>query len=183
MATNKDYIQHGIKWGILMVLVTSTIHYAFYFTNMKMTLNFKWLLIIMLLNIAILAITGISARKIGGGFLSFKNAYICLVIAIAISSFVSTTADFIIKNVNPALAEEEKAKIIENTAEWMEKFGTPEEEMDKAISKMEEEDATPSIMKSVSRFFWGTIIMSLFALIIAAIVKKKPKEPILQTTE
>lgn len=183
MATNKNYIQHGIKWGAIMLLVTSTIHYALYFTNMKATLTFKWLFILILLNIVLLAITGISARKIGAGVLSFKNAFISLVIAIAVSSFVSTTADFIIKSAKPSLAEQEKAYTIENSVEWMESFGTSEAEIDNAITKMEEQDATPSIGKSVSRFIWGTIFMSVFALIIAAIVKKKPKETIPQTTE
>jgi tetrahydromethanopterin S-methyltransferase subunit G len=75
--------------------------------------------------------------------------------------------------IDPTLADFIKQESIEKMASFMEKFGTPAEEIDKAITKIEAEDMSMSPARIGKSFIFGILFSAVVALIIAAIIRTK----------
>lgn len=177
MNSNKPYIEHGIKWGLLAFLITGTLHFVFYLTNMEFALgNGRW--VILAITIVVYVFQGLFARKISGNGLKYGQAFLTLLFTAIVSSFLFLTTDFVVKNyVDPTLVDQEKIITIRNAEMGMEKFGMAQEKIDAAIDKMHEQDFTPTVLNSLGKLFWSVLFNSVLILIVAAFIKKKPREP------
>lgn len=173
---NKPYIDFGIKWGIIVAIIYIALHYTMLFAAPDFAFSGGQLIMLGLI-LALMVIIGLQARKIAGGVLLYKHAYIALLFVAIVSTFIFTAADFIVKNyVDTSLVETEKKLALEKTAKMMENWGAPEDKIDETMEEMQARDFKPTVISSLGRFVGGVVINALIILIIAAIVKKKPKD-------
>lgn len=113
------------------------------------------------------------AKHENEGFLEFREALkICFGIFV-LTTLGSTIVSYIIFNfLDRGFAESMKQLTIEKTQEWMVRFNVPQEQIDKQISKIINDDLY-SLGNLIKAFFQGCIVWFIFSLIIAAIMKKK----------
>jgi ABC-type antimicrobial peptide transport system permease subunit len=110
------------------------------------------------------------------GFLEFREALKISFGIMVLTSLFTTVFSYVLFNfIDTAFAESFMQVMVERTQKWMENFGTPQDQIDKAIKKMmtENQFSGPNLFKS---FMIGCIVSFLIALIIAAIVKKNKPE-------
>jgi uncharacterized membrane protein len=162
-------ISFGVNLGIILTVLT-VLAYAF-----SLELFTKWwfgiLSFLILLVISILSVR--AAKKAYPGLFTFKLAFTSYFLTILIGTFISTIASILIFNfIDPEAANTVKELTVDATREMLEKFGTPESEINKAISQMEEDDQF-SIVNQLKRYVFSLAFLSLAGLIIALIFKEK----------
>ena len=119
-------------------------------------------------------ISSVKARKLLGGFISFKNAFTAYFITILVALVISTIVNLIIFNVvDPDAALVLKEKIIESQMAMMERFGAPHESIDQAIAEMRAQDNMFSIGSIFKSLAYQLVGFSIVGLIVAAVVKRK----------
>jgi hypothetical protein len=177
METQKNrLIQHGLQWGLILALVNIAIQAISYMINKQWLVSFWLGGISLVINIILLIIPVIKYRKELGGYIDFKNAFfVCLLVYLG-SSLISTVFQYVLYNIiDPELSTYVKEKVLESTSSMMEKFGTPQEDMEKALADIEKQDFSQTPAKLGKQFLWGILFGGIISLIIAAILRKQPK--------
>jgi len=161
------------SYGLYLALVLSAltiIGYAVY-----LDLFTKWWFGIsqMLLVIVFGIVSAMKARKLMGGFISFKGAFTAFFITIAIGIVIPALLGLIIFNfVDPDAAMVLQEKIIESQTAMMESFGAPQESIDEAVRQMQAEENFFSIGNSLKSIAYQLVGFSIVGLIVALVVKK-----------
>lgn len=175
MNLNKQYIDHGVKWGLIQFLIVGVVFYIIYVINIEFAVGTgRWITIPF--SIALLIIQGAQARRFRNGGLKYGDAFKTLFIAGIVSSALMLTTDFIVKTASPSLAEQEKNITIEQTAKRMEDWGMEDDKIDEAIDRMQMQDSKPKITNTLLGLVFAAIFSAILALIVALVVKKKVKE-------
>ncbi|MCM4156525.1 DUF4199 domain-containing protein [Gramella sp. AN32] len=160
---------YGVYLGVALILITVII-YAF-----DISLMTEWYLIainfILILFLSILAVK--KAKKFSETLFSFKEAFSVYFLTIVIGLFIATIFSLILFNVvDPDAAETLKELSMEKQAAMMEKFGMPEDQLNEAMTKIQEED-TFSIKNIAISFASQLVFFSIIGLIIALIFREK----------
>lgn len=160
---------YGLILGLILALIT-----VFAYVFMLELFTKWWLLIVLLaLIIGIGTAAAVKAKKILGGFISFKNAFTAYFIAILIGTLISTIVGIVIFNfVDPEAAKTIQEINIENSREMMESFGATEADIDKAMERAAETDQY-SLLARLQQFVIGLVIYCVFGLIVALAVRRK----------
>ncbi len=162
-------ISRGVILGVILSLFT-VIGYAVY-----QDLFTKWwlLLVLFIVVVAVGISSSVKGRKLLGGYISFKDAFTCYLITVAIGTLISAIVGILIFNViDPEAAISIKEKSIETTVGFMERFDVPEEEIQKTVTQMEEQD-TFGIGTQVKNWFWGMLVYIIIGLLASLAVKKQ----------
>lgn len=167
-------IKHAVILGVISIALT-LVAYAVDYT-MLASMSFGFLSLAIYLGYGIYA--GINYRKEVGGFLEFGKAFQHGLIVFAISALFSTLFSILLYTVvDPELPAKIAEETIENTRAMMEKFGAPEESMDEALAKAEEDTINRFTISGLAMgYVWALIGCVIFALISGAIAKKKQPE-------
>ncbi|WP_411767045.1 DUF4199 domain-containing protein [Winogradskyella sp. A3E31] len=163
-------LNYGIYLGLIFAVLT-VIGYAVY-----LDLFTQWWFGIgsLLLIIVFGIISSVKARKLLGGFISFKNAFTAYFITILVALVISTIVNLIIFNVvDPDAALVLKEKIIESQMAMMERFGAPQESIDQTIAQLRAQDNMFSIGSIFKSLAYQLVGFSIVGLIVAAVVKRK----------
>lgn len=115
-------------------------------------------------------------KKENGGFLEFREALKISFAILVITSLASTIFSYILFNfIDPAFGESMTQVALEQQQRMLEKFGAPQEAIDKAVKDTLSRNlySLPNLFQT---FMFYCIAQFIFALIIAAIVKKKRPE-------
>lgn len=165
----KNSINYGVILGIILALITTLM----YVVNTE--LFTKWW--IGIITILIVIVTGIvstaKSKSLLGGFMSFKEAFSSYFITVAIGLLISTAVGILIFTVlDPELAEYLNERTLEITREFMEGFGAPEEEINKALADMEGKNNF-SMMNQLKSYVFGLVFQAVLGLLVALIFKKK----------
>ena len=165
-------VKYGLIAGFIGVLL-STLTYAMGVAYMA---NLWTGLLILVIIIVMYVILSIRIRKDAGGFITFKDAFIRIFIMCLIAGVIGAIYNIILNTlIDPELPQKLQVVIIEKTTSMMEKFGAPQEEIDKAIDKLQNEAANKfTVLSQLKGLAIMTIVSAIFALILAAIVKKNP---------
>lgn len=160
-----------IKMGLLIALmkiILSTVQYQFFLTSWGMTMAITVLSFI--LGALLLGVTGNMQRKAMGGYITIKEAFQCIFVAILIIVVLNSLYDFIyIKYIDPDMI----LKIKESSMGFAEKMGAPQESLDKMEKQFDEQSAEKTDLNKQFVGFLSQIVMySIVGIIIAAIVKK-----------
>ena len=100
MNNNKAYMDLGVKWGLIIGLVSCVIHFTLAYIDMRTALSVgTW--IGLAISITLLVIQGLKARKITGNGLPYNSAFTTLFFAILVSSFLFILTSFVIKKCFP----------------------------------------------------------------------------------
>lgn len=162
-------IPYGVYLGIVLVFIT-VFAYA-----IDLDIFTRWwfniINFIAVLVIAVLAVTKTKQTKQDG--FSFKEAFTSYFITVVIGTFISSIINLLLFNlIDPEAAGYIMEKTIEMTREMLEKFGTPREEIEKAVSELSGENQfSPANYARGYVFYLG--FYALIGLIVALIFRDK----------
>lgn len=166
-------MNHNLKYGLTLGLISVVFSLALLLIDYHL-LSSSWIGIIpIVINIIVLLVAGFELRKLHGGYLSFREAFVSTLTIIAIGAAISMVYSMLVYNVfAPDIADALHQDMINNTASMLEQFGAEDEVIDQAVAQIEAGNPF-----SVGNLFLGYIYNLIggliLALIIAAIVKKK----------
>jgi len=124
---------------------------------------------------------GITVRKERGGFGSFGDAFLAVFIISLTATFIFDTFGYVLyKVIDPGLTAFIKEKSIENTTAIMEKFGAPEEQIEQATKKMEDQDFTLTIKSELMHYAGQIAVGAILSLLIALFVRRGDEQPVIK---
>jgi hypothetical protein len=163
--------RYGLIYGLVgvLVFVLGTVTGLMDFSSLMSSILFG--LIGIAIGITVLVI-GIKAyRDEIGGFLTFGQAFGAAFGIMIIGTVVSTLGQYIYTNfIDPSFYD----TMAEQMQEMLERVGAPEDQIQMNIDKIKDSNSFFGILKN---FLTGSIFMTFFALIVAAIMKKQPESP------
>lgn len=174
MSSNKKYIQHGIKWGLIMGGIIAIIRNSIWLFDKEAAMSggskiIWWISLVIF--VVSLSFIGLQARKIAG-YITFKQGFLTLFLAILVHGIVNFAVSESITLANEtAIVEKVEEKREEMIEKW-EEDGMTDEQIETALSWFNM-FSNPS--KALMIFFLGGLMMNtLIVLIIAAIIKVNP---------
>lgn len=167
----------AINYGFYLAAILVSFTVIAYLINIELLVNF-WLVFLLLpiITITFGILSSAKAKGIQNGFISFKQAFSSYFIPIAVAMIISTIVSFILFNfIDPDTATMLKESVMDKTLTMMENFGTPQTEIDKVMTQMQEQDtfAIGTQIKSVAQ---GLIFYAVIGLLVALVMKKKNPE-------
>jgi hypothetical protein len=175
VSINTLSIRHGLLIGGILA-VFSIIFYVM--DPVLVYTNFIALLFIIAVAILLLVLLGIDIRKKIGGFWSFGQAYVSLIIMCVFITLVTSIVSFVLfKFVNPGLPTQVNDALMEVTKQRLEKFGAQDAQIAEALKPFtngeELAKLQPTFINEIRAFFIGLLVYAIIDLIIAACIKKK----------
>lgn len=162
----------AINYGIYLGLFLSLTSVLVYVINLELLTKWWLGIILFLVIIAFGIVSTAKAKSLLDGFISFKQAFSSYFITVAIGVLISMVVGILLYNViDPDAAIVLKEKIVESTTQMMEGFGAPQSEIDKAITKLQEQDQF-SIVSQLQSVAFQLIFYAVVGLIVALIMKK-----------
>lgn len=174
ISIKKSAITYGLILGVVLALMTTLM----YVLNTELFTKW-WIGILSFLVVIVVAIVSVAkAKGILGGVMSFKEAFTVYFITVAIGSLISTLVGILIFNIiDPDLAAFLQERTLEMTAEFLQKLGTPQVEIDKQMAKMAGQDNF-AIFSQLKNYVFGLAFMSVIGLLVALIFKTKNPNPL-----
>ena len=173
METKKTNV--GVTYGLISGLASVIFTLLLYLNGAKSFVSpIAYAGILIPIVIAVLA--GIKQKKIDSGYLDFAGALKVVFTTFVIGTIISIVFNYVLLNIidvpfREALTQESTEKM----QEWMAKFGTPQEAIDKATEESLKGN-NYSIGKQTLSGAFMCIFWFIVSLIIAAIIKKKKPE-------
>lgn len=173
----KDAVKtNASKYGLIAAAIGIAYTLIAYLANLELLVNPFAGIALWVVTLVILILSVGNTKKDFGGFISFRDAFSVFVLAYIINALVSTVFSILLfAVVDPGAAEDLTEMTVERSVELMERFGAPEEQIEDAVTSMEQGDQF-SIGNQIRTFFWGIIIYAIIGLIVAAIMKKDKPE-------
>ena len=162
----------AVNFGLYLGAVLAAVTVIGYAVDLAILVQW-WLAILLLLVIVIFGIisTG-KAKKIMGGFISFKEAFTSYFITIVVGVLISATLSYVLFNfVDPDAAVQMKQQIIDNTVNMMEGFGAPPDQIAQQVEELEQQDQF-SITATLRSLAFQMIFYIIIGLIVALVMKK-----------
>ena len=169
----------AIKNGLLIGLIVIVLNIVYYFIDPLFAFTNTWVGIFsFVLLIVLLVVLGLDIRKKIGGYWSFGEAFMSLIIMVAIVILLSTIYSFILfKFVDPQLPAKATAALLEKTTAMLNKMGLDQSKIDASTESFKngemEAKMQPTLKNELVAFGTGLLIYGVISLIIAAIIKKK----------
>ncbi len=166
-----------LRYGAIGFMVMCIISFLSYFFYRQLFGSFYMQIAIGLLffgiSIFIPIWGGISFRKESGGIISFKDAFIAVFIIYAVSSLGSSCMQYLIPNVIDTEYPEQLLQLIKTTtADSMEKFGAPDEQIEETMEGFTLEKFKPTLLETAKTFGFYMLFGIVLSLIIAAFIKR-----------
>ena len=164
----KSAANYGIMLGVTLALITATIY------AIKLELLTEWWIgiITFFLAIAISIVSVAKSKSLLDGFISFKQAFTSYFITIAVGLLIAVVVNILIFVViDPDAALALKEQIIEVTVSMMERFGTPDEAINEAVEKLENENSF-SVGSQLQSYIIQLLIYAVPGLLVALIMKR-----------
>ncbi|HLO81917.1 MAG TPA: DUF4199 domain-containing protein [Chitinophagaceae bacterium] len=164
-----------LQYGLISALVSLLVFVLMYIGGTEV-IGSPFALATWFIPIIIVVLALRRAKKENNGFLEFREALkisfgvlVCSTLATSIFSYL------LYHYIDPAFGERMVQLTMEKSQQFMEKLGTPQDAIDKAVKEMTFENLF-SFKKVFQGFMFGCIFNFIVALIIAAIMKKKKPE-------
>ena len=139
-----------------------------------------WSLLSLVAIFGLLTYLTIQIRKEEGGFMTYSNAFMLLVISYAAMSVVYFLYTYILYNfVDVTLTEKQFEYSKDAAIKMMEKFNTPDDAMEEALAKMDaDKDPDQFGLLGIAKMFVisSVIVSGLVNALLALIVRKKRPE-------
>lgn len=160
-----------VKMGLLIAIVKivlSTVQYQFFLSSWGMTMLLSTLSF--LAGVFLLYLTGKQQRDALGGYITIREAFSAIFIAILVTVTLNFIYDWVyITYIDPSMLE----KIRESSISAAEGWGAPQEQLDKMAEQFDEQEKEKGkISSQLVSFFSQIVLYSIVGFIIAAIVKK-----------
>lgn len=166
-------IKYGLIGGILMVVLLMLIYLV---APAKLASMITMVVYVPVLFCMIWG--GITYRKEVGAFGSFGEAFLAVFIISVISTLIFDTFGYLLYAViDPDLPAYIKDLSLQNTAEMVEKFGGSDEEVEKALKRIEDTDFTPTLKSTLIRYASSFAIGAILSALIALFVRRGDRQP------
>ena len=163
----------GLNYGLIMGLVLTLLTVIFYVVDISLFTSLWILLLNFLIILAFGIIAAASTKKLMDGFPSFKQVFTTYTITMAVGLLISTLIMIVLFNfIDPEAAETVKDLSIEQSVEFMERFGAPESEIQKQIAVIQEQD-TYGIGTQLKNYVFFLAFMLVIGLLVSLIFRKK----------
>ncbi|MEX2336047.1 MAG: DUF4199 domain-containing protein [Fulvivirga sp.] len=172
-------LEDGAKAGVIIAAINILLTVIMYVIDPTIMANWWVGLLILALFFILVVVYGIKYRKSLGGYLAFGKAYLHGLSALVVALLVGMIFNILLYTViDPDLAGVITDASIEKTSEMMRNMGAPDDAIDEALGKMEQDmPARFTLLGFVKQFGIGIIVSAIVALITGLIVKKnKPIE-------
>lgn len=177
--TLRDFV---LKWGLIIGLAQCTVSLISYLMGLEWMVSFTFAFLNILVFIGGPVYAAIQWKKQQGGYLPFKNAFLVIMIVFAASGFVLLGYNVLMYTViDPEIPGQIKEAVAEKTFNMMERFGAPEESIEKAMEEIENAEMEYTPANLVKGYFTSWIWGAVIALIGAAIIKKN--KPVFDETQ
>jgi hypothetical protein len=177
----QSILNQGMRFGLIMGFVQVAATLLLYIINKNLLVDFKILALLMVINIALMVWPVRNFKRANNNTIDFKNAFFICLLTIAGGTLVGIVFNYVLYNIiDTGLADFIKERTIEKTVGFMERMGTSQEDIEKAIAPIEEQDFRMTPAKLGGQYIQAIIFGAIPALIIAAILrtKKKPLDEI-----
>lgn len=165
-------LNYGLYLGAFFAVITAII----YAVNLDLFTAWWLGLLFFVIAIVVGVMASLKARKLLGGFISFKDAFASFFITMVVSTLIGTLVSIAIFTfIDPDAAQHLNEKILVMTKETMERFGAPQESIVEAIEEARKKDNF-SVQSQAVGMLWRFLIYAIFGLIVALIVKKNDPE-------
>lgn len=174
MENKPTIMNQGLKFGLINGFIQIAIYTLLYILDKNLLVDFKVLLGVLVINITLMVWPVRDYKKINGGVITFKDAFfICLLTIVGGSLLIIVFNYFLYNVIDPGLADFIKEQSIEKTVGFMERMGVPQEEIEKGIARIEDQDFKMTPSKLGAQFLQTVLFGCIPALIIAAILRTK----------
>ena len=178
METKNSLFSSALKSGLIIGVVSIVVFLIMYVADIKPVGIMTPILILLFsvgISIIVLVVYFKKYRTSIGGFISFRDAFLYCFIAFTVSVIISQFFSYLfILLVDP----EYYKNIMEAQKTWMENYlagKMPEEQMTQQLDKLDEQTAKMGTFPTLLKNLLGSIIVGgIIALIVGAIMKKKP---------
>jgi hypothetical protein len=166
----------AINFGLLIAALSIAYSLIAYVSGPEMMTNWWAGILMIFVSIGLTVFAVSKARSEMGGFISFRDAFSTYFLTMFIATALSTLFAILLMNVvDPGYAEEVRQLTMDKTLEMMEKFGTPEEAIEKAMQDMEDNNQF-SAYGQFKGFLMTLMLGAVIGLIVGAIMKKNNPE-------
>lgn len=171
-------LNHALRWGLIVGLTSGILSLLLYTVDYSLLADWKVGLSMFALYIGLTIYAGIQFRKETGPYLSFGKAFQYGFIVFACSGLLATAFNILLFQViDTDLAGKVTEVAVEKTAEMMNNFGAPADQIDKAIDDTRDRMTKQYTMAGQLKGYGIIVIVSaVFALITGLIVRKS--EPV-----
>jgi hypothetical protein len=179
METKNTLFSSALRSGLILGAVSIVAFLIMYVGDIKpvgIFVPIMILLVSMAISIVILVIFLKKYRVSNGGFISFRDAFLYAFIAFAISVILYQVFNFaFIQLIDP----EYNKTIMEAQKTWMENYLSgkmSDDQITEQLDKLDEQAAKMGTFSTMLKnTFWSIIVFGIIALIVGAIMKKKPE--------
>jgi hypothetical protein len=173
-----SWLQEAMKKGFILGAVHIFIFILIYFLAPSKLTGFSYLLTILGINIGYCIYQGIQWRNETGGFMGYGAAFKYAFMILLFNGLLNTVFVVIFLFIDPTFPDTMAQSQLDTSVYWAEKFGAPEETVEKMQENFNPEDITKQytplgLLKSVGIV---SIFYAIGALIIALFVKKNEPE-------
>ncbi len=174
ISIKKSAVNYGLILGAILALTTTLM----YVLNPNLFTEW-WIGILSFIIIIAMGIVSVAkAKGLLNGIINFKEGFTVYFITIAVGLLISTIVGILIFNIiDPDMAKFLQEKTLEITAEMLQKFGTPQAEIDKQMAKMAEQDNF-AIGTQLKNYVFSLAFMSVIGLLVALIFKTGNQNPL-----
>lgn len=121
---------------------------------------------------------GITYRKEIGGYKNFAQAFVAVfIISVTATMLFDSFGYLLYKVIDPELPELIKQKTLDNTTEWMEKMGAPDDKIEETIKEVADRDFSPTIASQGIRYVSSIVIGAILSALIALFVSRPENKP------
>jgi len=169
----------SLRNGLILGAISAALTIVFYLIDPLLQYTNLWVpLLSAVVMIALVVILAQDVRRKIGGFWSFGQAYLSLLIMSVIIIIISILLGFIImKYVDPTLPSKINDATLDVTTQRLEKFGLDQSKIDDATKQFNNGEfiakLQPTFVNEIKGFAIALAIYAIIDLIIAACIKKK----------
>lgn len=165
----------GIRYGLFLGLGLVILFGVLYAINPVYMFN-TWLeLGLFPTMIVVMVLAARQTKKDLGGYATFTQLVSPAFAVMVVAQLFSSLFNYVLYNfIDPSLTETLRNFTIESTYNMLSMFGTPEEEIEKAIDAVETQDFSVTLSSTLLGYAVYAIFAFLVAAVIALILRKNP---------
>lgn len=174
-------IQTGLRWGFIAAFVDILLFLIPYLLNSSIIYALWYGFLGMLLWLVLAVFAARDTRQQQDGYANFVELLQTAFFTLALVIFTSNVFLYVFSNfIDLSYINTLKLSVIESTQTFMQNFGAPDEEIEKAITALENEDFSMSFSGTAQNIASSWVVGLVVSLLVAAIMqRKKPHQVVL----
>jgi hypothetical protein len=171
-------LKHGLRYGAIYGIFSVLLTVLIYVIDFSLLAEWKLIIVFLAMAIAFVIYAGINYRTEVGGFIPYGKAFLHGLVVLGVSGLISSLFNGILfQFIDPDMTKSLVSVTLEKTEEMMRGFGMPEDKMEEALTKAEQDTIKRfTLLGSMTGYLWSWIFYLILSSITSAFVKRKPPE-------